>query len=91
MTYHAPLLNAYEILKDAEKRRLYNMKWPSIKEKLQAQHESEKHKAEAEEGEQRWASQQKAKEQIVNKAREERVRHLEVPKRRYNDDIFEVT
>lgn len=67
------------------------MRWPSIKEKLQAQHDSEKRKAEAEESEQRRASQQKAKESRVEKSRQERVRHFEVLKRRYNDDIFEVT
>lgn len=67
------------------------MRWPSIKEKLQAQHDSEKRKAEAEESEQRRASQQKAKERRMEESRQERVRQLEVLKCRYNDDIFEFT
>ena len=67
------------------------MKWPSIKEKIQTKHKSEKRKAEAEEREQRRATQQKAKEKKVDEARQERVRHWEILKCIYNDEIFEVT
>lgn len=67
------------------------MIWPSIKERLRARHESEKRKAEAEEREQKRASEQRAKEKKLDEARQERLQHLEVFKRRYNDEIFEVT
>lgn len=67
------------------------MTWPSIKDRLQAQQESEKHKAEAEEREQRRTSQERTKQKRADEARQERLRRLELLKRRYNDDIFEIS
>lgn len=84
------LQNAYDTISDPEKRRVYDVRWASIRDSLRAQQESERRQAEAAETERKRATEERAKNQREEAARQERLRPLELLKFKYDSDIFEI-
>ena len=66
------------------------MKWAGIRDKLQAQHESDRRQAEAAEKEKRRVAEEKAKKQKEDDARQERLRTFALAKSKYDNEIFEL-
>ena len=85
------LQNAYETISDPTKRRAYDIRWPSIRDSLRAQQESEKRQNEAAEAEKKRAAEVRVKKQKEDNAREERLRVLEQSRWRYDGEIFELS
>ena len=67
------------------------MKWAGIREKLQAQHDSDRRQAEAAEKEKRRVAEERAKKQKEDDARQERLRTYALAKSRYDNEIFELS
>ncbi len=84
------LQNAYDTIRDPDKRRAYDIRWMGIRDHLQAQRESDKCQAEAAETARKRATEGRAKKQKEDDARQERLRSLEMFKSRYDSDIFEL-
>lgn len=83
------LSNAYEIMKDPEKRRIYDTKWASIKRTQTAQKEAKRQQDEFAEVERKKAAEENARNQKEKGARQERLQHFERLKSKYDGDIFE--
>jgi hypothetical protein len=83
------LQNAYATVSDPDKRRVYDVRWVGIREKLRAQKESDRRQAEAAETEKKRAAEESAKRQKEDDARQEHIRLLRISKSRYDNDIFE--
>lgn len=66
------------------------MKWAGIRDKLQAQHESDRRQAEAAEKEKRRVAEERAKKQKEDDTRQERLRTFALAKSRYDNEIFEL-
>ena len=85
------LQNAYDTIIGPEKRRAYDLRWPSIRDNKRAQQESEKRQAEDAQAERKRAAEARVRKQHDDNEREERLRILEQSRRRYDDDIFELS
>ena len=85
------LQNAYDTIGDPSKRRIYDLRWPSIRDGLRARQESEKRQADAAQAEEKRAAEARAKRQQEDRAREERLRNLEQNRWKYDGDIFELS
>ena len=70
---------------------MYDLRWPSIRDSLWTQQETEKRQTEAAQAETRRAAEARVKKQQADAAREERLRNLEQSRRRYDQDIFELS
>ena len=84
------LQHAYETISDPGKRQAYDLRWPSIRDSLRTQQETEKRQAEQAEAEKKRAAEARARKQQEDTAREERLRIWEQSKGRYDWDIFEL-
>jgi len=78
-------------MKDPEKRRAYDIQWASIKRTQAAQKEAKRRQDEFAEAERKKAAEEGARNQKEKDARQERLRHLERLKSKYNGDIFELS
>lgn len=72
------LQNAYDTISDPEKRRAYDTRLSGIRDGLRAQQEAERRQATAAETERKGATEETAKEQREDDARQEHLRHLEL-------------
>lgn len=84
------LQNAYDTIRDPEKRRAYDARWACIRDGIRAQQDSDRRQAEAAEAEKARTTRERAKIQKEYEARQERLRSLETLKSVYDNDIFEV-
>ena len=84
------LQNAYDTISDPDKRRVYNLRWPGIRDSQRAQQESQKQQAEAAQAERKTAAEARTKKQEEDNARQERLRNLESARGKYDGDIFEL-
>ena len=84
------LQNAYATISDSQQRRDYDVRWPSIRDRLRTQQEAEKRQAEAAQAEKERTAEARAREQ-EDTARETLLRSLEQSRGRYDGDIFEMS
>ena len=96
------LRNAYATISDSQQRRDYDMRWPSIRDRLRTQQEAEKREMEAAQADEKRAAEAaqaekertveaRARKQKEDTAREGLLRNLEQSRRRYDSDIFEMS